>query len=107
MPFDPTLVATGEEAFFRCQGCHSVEQGAPSSAGPNLHGVIGRVAGTYRGYPFTDALATSGIVWDAESLDAYLANPTSYVPGSDMRRGTVRDAAERAAIIAFLASQSE
>jgi len=104
---DPAWVQRGEDAYFRCKGCHSIAKGAPSSAGPNLYAVIGRRAGRYPGYPFSDALAQSGVVWDAQSLDAFLADPSGYIPGSEMRRGTVREAETRAAIIAFLAAQSD
>ncbi|MEO0908349.1 MAG: c-type cytochrome [Pseudomonadota bacterium] len=104
---DPAWVQRGEDAYFRCKGCHSIAKGAPSSAGPNLYAVIGRRAGRYPGYPFSDALAQSGVVWDAQSLDAFLADPSGYIPGSEMRRGTVREAETRAAIIAYLAAQSD
>lgn len=104
---DPALVARGEDAYFQCKGCHAIAKGAPSSAGPNLYAVFGRVAGKQSGFPFTDALAGSNITWDRESLDAFLADPSGYVPGSDMRRGVVRDPETRAAIIAYLASQSD
>ena len=104
---DPAWVQRGEEAFGRCKGCHSIAKGAPSSAGPNLYAVIGRRAGSYPGYPFSDELAQSGVMWDAQSLDAFLADPSGYIPGSDMRRGTVREAETRAAIIAYLAAQSD
>ena len=99
---DLALVARGEDAFRRCQGCHTIGKGEPSSMGPNLYAVVGRKAGSLPGYPFTTALAQSDIVWDEQSLDAYLADPTGYVPGSDMRRGRVGDPDQRAAIIAFL-----
>ena len=104
---DPAWVQRGEDAYSRCKGCHSIAKGAPSSAGPNLYAVIGRAAGRYPGYPFSDALVQSGVVWDAQSLDAFLADPSGYIPGSEMRRGTVREAETRAAIIAYLAAQSD
>lgn len=105
-PYDPEVVALGEDAFQRCKGCHSVAPGGPSRAGPNLHGIFGQVAGTRPGYPYTDALAGSGIVWDTDTLDSFLADPSGTVPGSEMRRGTVSDTDQRAAIIAYLASLS-
>ena len=104
---NPALIQRGEDAYSRCKGCHSIAKGAPSSAGPNLYAVIGRAAGSYPGYPFSDELAQSGVVWDAQNLDAFLADPSGYIPGSDMRRGTVREAETRAAIIAYLAAQSD
>lgn len=104
VPRDPAVVAQGEDAFQRCQGCHSVSPDGPSRAGPNLHGIFGQVAGTRAGFPYTDALSRSGITWDVDTLDAFLADPSGYVPGSEMRRGTVIDANQRRAIIAYLAS---
>ena len=53
------LVAMGEDAFQMCTGCHAFEAGAPSAAGPNLYGVVGRVAGSLDDFPYSDALAAS------------------------------------------------
>lgn len=100
------LVALGEDAFQMCNGCHVVEAGARSSAGPNLHGVMGRTIGGLDGYEYSNALAASEIAWDETSLDQYLADPAGYLPGTDMLAGAVRDADTRAAIIAYLASTS-
>lgn len=101
------LVALGEEAFQVCTGCHNADPGGPSMAGPNLHGVVGRKAGAAADYPYSEALASSGITWDYASLDRFLANPNGYVEGTSMVAGAVRDGEERAAIVAYLASTSE
>lgn len=101
------LVAMGEDAFQVCTGCHTVEAGAPSAAGPNLHGIVGRVAGSLEEYPYSQALAVSQVTWDEATLDLYLADPTGYIPGTDMEVGTVTDAQARAAIIAYLTAVSE
>lgn len=100
------LVAMGEDAFQMCGACHTIEEGAPSSAGPNLYGVIGRLAGSTDGYPYSEALAASDITWDEASLDGFLADPGGFLPGTDMLAGSVRDEERRTAIIAYLASQS-
>jgi cytochrome c len=101
------LVAQGKDAFQMCNGCHVVEAGAPSGAGPNLNGVVGRQVGSVEFYPYSDALASADFVWDNATLDRYLANPVGYLPGTDMVAGAVRDGTSRAAIIAYLADQSE
>lgn len=106
-PLDPTLVAKGQDAFQRCSGCHTVAPDGGSRAGPNLYGLAGQVAGKREGYYYSDALAASRIVWSADTLDAYLADPTGYIPGSEMAPGTVRDPEQRAAIVAFLLSLKE
>ncbi len=101
------LVALGEDAFQACTGCHNADKGGPNMAGPNLHGVVGRKAGAVTGYPYSDALAGSGITWDRATLDRFLTNPAGYVPGTDMVAGGVADGERRAAIVAYLASTSE
>ena len=90
-----------------CTGCHSDEAGAPSAAGPNLYGVVGRQAGAIDDYPYSEALAASQVTWDAASLDSFLADPGGFVPGTDMVAGTVTDAEARKAIIAYLSSTGE
>lgn len=101
------LVALGEDAFQMCTGCHVNEAGARSTAGPNLHGVMGRVAGSLDGYPYSEALAASQITWDEASMDAYLTDPGAYMPGTDMLAGAVPDDEARAAIIAYLTASAE
>ncbi|WP_108788314.1 c-type cytochrome [Erythrobacter sp. Alg231-14] len=99
------LIAMGEDAFQMCTACHVVDAGARSTAGPNLHGVLGRVIGDLDGYSYSDALTASDAVWDEENLDQFLADPSGYLPGTDMLAGAVRDDEARAAIIAYLASK--
>ncbi len=100
------LIAMGEDAFQMCTGCHVVESGARSTAGPNLFGVVGRTIGGLEGYSYSDALAGSELTWDEANLDQFLTDPAGYLPGTDMLAGAVRDDEERAAIIAYLANQS-
>jgi len=100
------LIAMGEDAFQVCAGCHVVEAGARSTAGPNLFGVVGRKIGGLESYSYSDALAGSELTWDEANLDEFLADPAGYLPGTDMLAGAVRDEEARAAIIAYLANQS-
>lgn len=77
---------------------------APGDAGPSLKGVFGRRAGAVDGFAYSDAMRTAGrrgLVWDAATLDRYLADPEAAVPGTDMpyQGGS---AAERAAVIDWL-----
>ena len=46
------------------------------------------------------------IVWDAKTLDQYLANPTAKVPGTRMVV-KVAEPARRAALIAYLKAQTK
>jgi cytochrome c len=96
--------AAGERAFrTRCASCHSLEPGQ-NRAGPSLAGVIGRKAGGVEGARYSQALRGSGMSWDAQSLDTFLADPRKAGPGTSMTVA-LRDAAQRAAIIAYLSSR--
>jgi cytochrome c len=44
----------------------------------------------------------SGILWNEETLDAFLADPLRVVPGTAMGYAGVADAQERADLIAYL-----
>ena len=97
-------VAAGKAAFAVCAACHSAEPGGASSLGPNLHGVVGRAAGSVTGFAYSEAMKKSGITWTEAELAAFLANPSAKVPGTAMAAGQIGDAQRRAAIVAYLAS---
>ena len=79
-PEDPA-----ELAFDDCLGCHNYAPDAgPGRNGPNLWGVMGRVAGTAPGYVYSDALRDSGIVWTETNIDRWLTGPQSVVAGTPM-----------------------
>ena len=97
------------DQFFQtsCALCHSSSLGPGNTVvikqGPTLVGVMGRKAGTSPHFGFTQALKDSGLVWNAETLDQYLTDPTTAVPGTTMPV-TVPDASDRADVIAYLAT---
>jgi cytochrome c len=99
----------GARLFQRCYSCHSVEPGDRGLPGPNLAGVAGRRAATGDDFDYSvaaRAAGAGGLVWDAETLDAFLADPAGFLPGTLMSFPGMRDAAERAALIEFLGAQS-
>jgi cytochrome c len=76
--------ALGEKVFLKCKACHQIGEGAKSAVGPVLNGIIGRPAGTYPGYSYSDANKGSGITWDEATLKDYLKNPRAKIPGTKM-----------------------
>jgi len=89
----------GKEIFEkRCGGCHALDR---DKEGPHLRGVYGRAAGTVESFQYSDALKTSGIRWNDETLDRWLADPEKLAPGNDMAFH-VEKAEERRAIIDYL-----
>ncbi len=95
----PGDAARGESVYSRCYACHSLDA---DRTGPRHCGLFGRRAGSVPGFDYSPAMRTSGIVWDARSLDRFLANPTAVVPGTSMGYAGIADAQERADLIAFL-----
>ena len=89
----------GAELFKNmCAGCHAFDS---EKEGPRLRGVFGRPAGAVSGFPYSDGLRKSGLVWDEVSLDKWLADPDRAAPGNDMAF-RIEDAGQRADIIAYL-----
>lgn len=86
-----------------CSVCHAVEPDASSGIGPNLHDVVGRMAGSRDDFEYSGAMANSGIVWSVGEIEAYIANPERKLPGTSMAGVLVSDPEDRSAITAYLA----
>ncbi|MET1028452.1 MAG: c-type cytochrome [Dongiaceae bacterium] len=86
-----------------CGTCHSLDPKSPPRQGPNLHGVVGRPAGAVKGFKYSPAFlkGKSGIVWDAATLDRWIANPQEVIPGVVMMYHQ-SDAEKRQLVIDYL-----
>jgi cytochrome c len=105
---DPALVAAGEDVFKRCAACHQVGEGAKNRVGPHLNGIVGQAAGAVEGFRYSKALeerAGEGLVWDAEALKAFLADPRGYLPRTKMAFPGLRSDEDLAAVVAYLETQ--
>jgi cytochrome c len=98
-------IENGKTTFEQlCGICHSAEKDVEKELAPNLVGIVGRKAGSYKGFAgYTPALKASGITWSAKTLDEFLANPSVKVPGTIMPI-PLSDPKTRADVIAYLAS---
>lgn len=77
-------LAAGQKTFAKCRICHSIAAGAPSTVGPNLHGLFGRKAGSLPDFDYSAAMKTSGIIWNSDTLTKYLRDPRGFIPGNRM-----------------------
>jgi cytochrome c len=99
--------AAGEKDFLVCRACHEIGPNAKIAVGPVLNGIVGRKAGTYPGYEYSDANKNSGIVWTPEELDKYLESPQTVVPHTKMIFPGLKDEQKRKDVIAFLEQYGE
>jgi cytochrome c len=95
-------VIKGAPAYRICAACHSLQPGVHLS-GPSLADIWGKKAASIAGYGrYTEALKKADLVWDEDTLNAWLADPQAMVPGTTMMfRGVEKDET-RVNLIAFL-----
>lgn len=94
----------GAKIYERCIACHSLDR---NRTGPKHCGLFGRTAGTLEGYRYSPAMRESGIVWSEATLDAFLESPRDVVPSTKMGYAGIKDAQERADLIAYLKRENE
>lgn len=94
--------ARGERVFRACAACHSLEPNR-NMTGPSLSGLWNRKAGTLPSFDrYSSALVSSGVIWDDKTLDPWIADPQHFIPGNTMTFQGVKDARQRADLLAFL-----
>jgi len=99
--------ARGERVFQRCYACHSVDPNETAKLqGPSLFQVLGRPAAHVAGFDYSDAMkakGAAGLIWTPEALDAFIADPEAFVPGTLMGLPPLRSEQDRADLVAYLA----
>jgi cytochrome c len=94
--------ARGQRAFGACATCHSL-QPDQNMTGPSLAGLWNRKAGSVASFSrFSPALKSANIVWNDKTLDDWITDPQHLVPGNQMTFPGVKDARQRADLLAFL-----
>lgn len=97
----------GAQVFQACAACHALGPEDGRRAGPTLHGIFGRRIGTAEGYDFSPALQEMGIVWTPETVaELFEQGPSRYTPGTRMPEQRIVSAADRAALVEFLAERT-
>ncbi|WP_190287771.1 cytochrome c family protein [Massilia sp. NR 4-1] len=88
----------------KCVACHAFNE---HKAGPRLDHLIGRRAGTVKGFEFSAALTASEFRWDVERLAAFLANPQEYAPGTVMAFRGIHWKEERDALVCYVGQPAQ
>ena len=95
----------GKKVFNKCKACHSIKAGK-HKIGPSLAGVIGRKAGTAKGFKRYKGLRGADWAWDEETLDDYLTNPKLFVKSRNKRKSAMmlklKKKRDRDNVIAYL-----
>ena len=86
-----------------CALCHAtgMEKQATAGQGPILAGIVGRRAASIASFGYTKALQSSGLTWDAATLERFFAGPQILVPGTAMIVA-VANQTDRHDLIAYL-----
>ena len=96
----------GKAVFEKCAACHSLDDAKPGAdttpAGPSLKGIVGKTAASRDDFRYSPAMTRSGVVWSAETLSEYVADPQAFMRGNRMSFAGIPDKAERDDLIAFL-----
>ncbi|MGI9501377.1 MAG: c-type cytochrome [Geminicoccaceae bacterium] len=96
-------LSRGEKLFRTCSACHTTTPDDGHRAGPTLHGLFGRTAGSHPDYRYSEALEESDLVWTAETVDKLFAiGPDHLLPGTKMPLQRMPNQQDRTDLIAFL-----
>ncbi|MEL6870573.1 MAG: c-type cytochrome [Pseudomonadota bacterium] len=101
------LAQHGERLWSQCRTCHQLGSDAANGAGPALTGIVGRPAGRAAGFAYSTAMREAQFVWSQSALDAWLARPWRFLPGTSMQYGGLSNAEDRLALIAYLSESDQ
>ena len=100
--------ANGEKVAKACTACHSFDKGGANKVGPNLWNIVGAKHAHAEGFAYSDALeGMADKDWTYEELNAFLANPKAYAPGTKMGYAGLKKVGARADIIVWMRSLSD
>jgi cytochrome c len=101
-PLLSMAAARGQRVFGACAACHSL-QPDQNMTGPSLAGLWGRKAGSLSSFNrYSFALKSANIAWNGKTLDEWIEDPQHLVPDNQMTFAGIKDARQRADLLAFL-----
>ncbi|MEE9388753.1 MAG: c-type cytochrome [Paracoccaceae bacterium] len=103
-------VEKGAKVFKKCKACHKLGEGAKNGVGPQLNLLFGRVAGSVEGARYSKGMlrmGADGLIWTAETLDAFLENPKSMVSKTKMSFKGLTKHEDRENVLAYLRQFSD
>jgi len=96
-------ISRGEKLFQTCIACHTTGPDGGRKAGPTLHRLFGRKAGSHPDYRYSKALEESDLIWSETTVDRLFdIGPDHLLPGTKMPLQRMPDPKDRADLILFL-----
>ena len=92
----------GEILSNSCLACHTFGQGEKHGLGPNIYGFFGQPAARHMDFAYSEALQESGIIWTPRALEAWLALPSRFLPGTIMPFAGFKSETDRRDLVGFL-----
>ncbi len=100
-------VESGKKLAKKCALCHTFKKGGPHKIGPNLWDIVGADKARWENFSYSTALAGVGGSWWYEELNAWVAKPRAYIPGTKMTFNGPKKPEDRADLIAYLRTLSD
>ncbi|MEL6279331.1 MAG: cytochrome c family protein [Pseudomonadota bacterium] len=97
----------GKKVYRKCKACHVIDKDK-NRVGPHQVGIIGRPAAAIEGFKYSDAMIAKGeegLVWNVETLSAYLADPKGYIEGTKMAFAGLKKEDDIANVITYMAEE--
>jgi cytochrome c len=101
-PAEPSAASRGERMYRACAPCHALDPDR-NMTGPSLAETWNRKSGSLPSFPrYSPALKSAGIVWTDDTLNEWIKDPQHFIPGNSMTFQGMKDARQRADLLAFL-----
>ena len=84
-----------------CSSCHTVKKNK-HRMGPSLYNIVGRKAGTVKGYKRYRGLRGANFIWTEDNLDKWLKNPRKFLGKRTSMNRKLKRKTDRKAVIKFL-----
>ena len=97
-------IKSGKKVFKKCKACHSLKP-EDNKVGPTLYNIIGATSGSVEGFRYSKAMADAGLIWDLETLGAFVTKPKDVVPGTSMAFGGLKKPQQVDDLLAYLQSE--